>query len=144
MSLLVSETGSGLLVAEQSVDERAVSRLLRQHDDSLRLVPQRDEARMCTLWCVYRYMGGDRPALFICAWQTPDGEPLPLSARLLDKVQQLDGRTTGAPPNPDELNRQHRERLAKERRDRHDDIADYFRPHLDRNRVGISVSKEIT
>lgn len=139
MSLQVSETGSGLLIAEQSADREAVARLLRDHDSSLRLVPQLDEARSCTLWCVYRYLGPDRDAQFLCAWQTPSGEPLPLSSRLLDKVQQLDLRTVGNAPDMNALNDAHRAQVLRDRAATMAAIADDHKPYIDRGRVQISL-----
>lgn len=140
MSLFVTENESGLYVAERSSDYHAVAALLRGHDQRLRLVPQWDEARRCMLWQVYSYNGPDRESEYVCSWQTAGGEPLPLSSRLLEKVQQLDLRTRGAAPLPNVLNEKNRERVAKDRDSKLGAVADDHRPYVDRGRVSVSLN----
>lgn len=140
MSIQVGETESGLLVAEQAVTHEAVARLLREHDPSLRLVPQRDEAGGGLLWCVYSWQGPDRPAVFVCAWQTPHGDALPLSSRLLEKVQQLDRRTVGEAPDPDKANAAHVAAVRKDRAANYEAVAADHASYVDRGRVAVSMT----
>lgn len=115
-----TQTEGGLLVPE-AMDERAVSRLLRQYDPELRLVPPgvtltgetREQVRS---YRVARYAGSERPIQFVCGWWDERGEPLPLSSSLLDRVMELD-RNTRAKYLDDvarnELARQERDKNAK-------------------------------
>ena len=114
MEIVTSGSGSGLLIAAEGADEHAVGALLRQHDPELRLVPRWDPEYECKAWNVYRYCGPDKPSEFVCSWQTREGQPLPLSSRLLDMVQTYDKNTSIRPPDPDELNAQ---RAAQIKRD---------------------------
>lgn len=146
MSLQVTEshTGSGLYVAEQAVGDDAVARLLREHDSRLRLVPQWGGAGRSVLWQVYAYNGPDRDADHVCSWQTPDGEPLPLSSRLLEMVQQHDRRTRGQTATVKELNEKHLAGVAKDRRNALDAVADDYRPYIDRGRTSVSLGQRPT
>lgn len=106
MSLVYSRSDSGLVIAEHGQDEAAVARALKQHDRELRLVQQVDPATGRLRWCVYSYQGPDRPALFVYAWQTQTGEPLPLSHRLVDEVKAQDRNSRAPRPTEDDLDRQ--------------------------------------
>lgn len=104
--MICSRSDTGLLVAENgSADEKAIARALRDHDPDLRLVPQGFRNGM-TAYKVYRYCGSERPAEFICFWGNAQGEPYPLSSRLLDKVRALDKSQRGSEGylSEDELN----------------------------------------
>jgi hypothetical protein len=136
-----TDTGSGLLIAEQAASHEHVARLLKQHDPSLRLIPQ-GGAGGGVLWTVYSWNGPDRPGTFVCAWQTPHGDPLPLSSRLLEKVQQLDKRTVGDPPDPDKANAAHVAAVRRDRRNALDAVADEHRPYIDRGRVSVQVPRQ--
>lgn len=144
MSIQVHEshTGSGLLIAEQAVTGDAVADALRAYEPSLRLVPQTDGAQGGLRWCVFRYMGRERDAEFVCAWQTDGGEPLPLSMQLLEKVRMLDVRTRGGAPDPNRLNEQHLERAHRDSLWEKEGIAGDFAPYLDRGRVSVAMGEK--
>lgn len=95
MGLVHSQTNSGLILAEYGADGAAVLRALKEYDRDLRLLPPgvsvhgADKAH----WAVYAYRGEDRPPAFVLAWVGPDGEPLPLSMRIVDQVKQQDKNT---------------------------------------------------
>jgi hypothetical protein len=91
-----SRQDSGLVLAEHGADEAAVARALRQHDPDLRLVRQLDLERKVQVWKVYRYAGSNREAEFLLAWQTPRGEPMPLSMSLVDEVLRHDRNSRAA------------------------------------------------
>lgn len=142
MSLQIADSGSGsgLLVAETHASNEAVARLLRAYDSSLRLVPQAGEEHGGVLWNVYRYNGPDRPASYVCAWQTPGGEPLPLSSRLLEKVQYLDRRTVGDAPSAEAMNAAHKQKLRKDRIAEKQEITEAHEPYVRRGRVSVSTT----
>lgn len=114
MGFVYSRSDSGLVLAEHGMDEAAVSRALRQHDNDLRLVRGYDLDREVFFWKVYRYNGPDRPADFILAWANEEGEPLPLSTRLVDEVQRHDRGMRGDFVSADEHNRRLREERHKD------------------------------
>lgn len=104
MGFVYSRTDNGLLVADHQVGGEEIARLLRQYDDDLRLVPSIDQDRQCVLWKVYSYRGPNHPSLFVLAWQTEDGTPLPLSSRLLDEVKKHDRNTAYTFEDEDQKN----------------------------------------
>jgi hypothetical protein len=122
--LVYSRTDSGLLVAEEGAsDEKAVGRLLRDYDSDLRLVPATfHDGRLG--YKVYRYAGPDRPAEFICYWGNEEGEPYPLSSRLLDKVRELDRNSRAPYLSEDELNARAQEKRERQIRQDAEDLVD--------------------
>lgn len=144
MQVVEHPSVTGLLVAEDSVGEREVQRILRDYDPRLRLVPQRDEASQGLLWQVYYWNGPDQAASYVCSWMDRDGVPLPLSSRILDKVQQQDVRTVGLPEDVNVLNARHRERVKLQQEQRLQDVADDHRPYIDRGRRSVSMGTRTT
>ncbi len=115
MGLIHSRTDSGLIVAEYGTDGAAVRRALKEYDRNLELLPPGvDVAGGADRrhWRVYARVADDRPMVFVTAWATESGEPLPLSMRLLDKVKEQDRNTRGRYLDADERNRRLRERAA--------------------------------
>lgn len=114
MGLIHSRTDSGLVVAEYGADGAAVRRALKEYDPNLELLPPGvDVAGGADRrhWRVYARVAHDRPLVFVTAWATSSGEPLPLSMRLLDKVRQQDRNSRVGYQDADERNRQHMARL---------------------------------
>lgn len=128
MGFSYSTTDSGLVVAEQAMDEAAVRRALKEWDPDLRLVPQASEKLGTTLWKVMRTTGSDRPAEFVCAWQSDRGEPYPLSMRILDLVKQLDKNTRSSYQSVEERDARRRAELERETQQRNEDLADDWTP----------------
>lgn len=127
MSLVFSENDSGLVVAEQSADERSVRDALRDHDRALRLVRGFSEEHGCWVWRVYRYAGPDRPAEFLCDWSDRRGTPFPLSHRLVDYVRhELDKNGRAPGPDPD---RRNAELVERRRKDADADMDEAAREH---------------
>lgn len=143
MGFVDSVTDSGIVVREHGADGAAIARALKQYDPDLRLVPQRDgEGR--TRWEVWQYQGGDRPAAFLLAWTTRQGEPLPLSMRLLDTVRLQDrNETRSKAPDADVENAKLRAGIAKDFDADADEIAREHAPYIDRGRVQIRVAKQV-
>ena len=108
---------NGLLVAENSVDGRAVSAALKKINPDLRLLPVEMHEDGMLLYKVFLYQGPDRRAAFVCAWTDDYGRPLPLSHRLIDKVNSLRPDAPTRQPDMDEQNDRHRDRVLKEFRD---------------------------
>lgn len=105
-----SRHGSGLLVAENSTDERSVTDALRDFDPDLVLTWEiQDEQQV---WEVHKIVGRDRPAVFICRWQDDYGNPLPLSHGLVDLVKRL--RYGGVGGAADDANRRLREQAERD------------------------------
>jgi hypothetical protein len=132
--LVETRTATGLILRETE-DGAGVARALREYDPRLQL--RIDHAG---LWRVY-YDDQGRD-VFILAWADPDGNPLPLTMRLLDKIRELDRATRGMERSPDELNAAHQKRVEKQRQDDLDAIKDDFAPYLDRGRVSVQIPRE--
>ena len=116
MSLVPSQTDSGIHLLTHGSDEVAVSRALREHDNDLRLVPQDSDAYGQRVYKVYRYNGPERPANFLFMWGDDYGNPYPLSMAILERVKQMDKNQRGNTDflNEDEHNRRLRERRQKD------------------------------
>lgn len=143
MSLVTRTHHSGLVLAEHGQDEATIRRALKRLDDRLRLLPPGSMAHgdlgPQPYWRVYRSVSDDRPPLHVFTWMGRDQEPLPLSAGILDAVQQLrkDSRNQG--PTADERNEKIKQDARKERDDQMAALHDEYAPHLERGRVGVSL-----
>lgn len=111
---VLTKTPTGLVVASHGSDEAEAARALRAYDSDLRLVVQGPDEHGPRSWRVYRYMGSERPAQFVCGWWDEYGNPYPqLSVTgLLDMVRRLDRNTRGGEVDPDRENA----RLVRERK----------------------------
>ena len=115
MGLIHSRRDSGLIVAEYGTDGAAVRRALKQYDQALELLPpgvDTSDGADRRHWRVYARVSNDRPMVFVTAWATDAGDPLPLSMRLLDKVKEQDRNTRSRYLDADRRNQEHRDRLA--------------------------------
>jgi hypothetical protein len=121
---------SGLILAEQAQDERAIGRALEQirPDVALQKRP-RDEERGGVL--VYKVVHVPTGQVMF-TWMDEHMRPLPLSSGLVDEFQrhQVGARNHGL-VNDEEANRQHLERLERERRERVEAVRDEHRLRLD-------------
>jgi len=122
--LVYSKTDSGLLVAEESAEGAAVARALRDHDSELRLVPQHSESLGGRYWAVYRYAGSEKPAEPVCTWLGENGEPIPLSFGLVEKVKRLDRSSRDETPEADAANAALKVSNDRERDRRVEDLVD--------------------
>ena len=112
MAGLVYTNYGGLVLAEQAMDESSVRRALKRLDPELRLA--RDDSEGAPLYRVFKFMGESSPAAWICDWRGEDGKPLPLTHRLLDKVQGLALGSRAPQPDPEAHNQRLREQAAIE------------------------------
>ena len=100
------ETDSGLAVPLTGADEASVSRALKEYDPDLLLIPQDSDVYGRRIYRVARRVGGDRPVQWIVTWRTREGDALPLSHRLVEKVKELDLNSRNRVDDPDDLNAQ--------------------------------------
>lgn len=87
--LVYDHDPSGLLVARESASEEAVRRALKQLDSRLMLDYMIDTEWQRTVWQVLCRVSADQPPAVVCRWRGVDGEPLPLSHGLVEKVRGL-------------------------------------------------------
>jgi hypothetical protein len=88
------------------MDEAAVARALKEYDRDLVLIPQDSDHYGRRIYKVARKVGGDRPVEWVVSWRTREGEALPLSHRLVEKVKELDLNSRNKVDDPDDLNAQ--------------------------------------
>ena len=133
MGLVLSQSASGLVLACEGSDEAACAAALREYDSDLRLVPQDSDAFGQRVYKVYRYVGSEQPAQFVCGWWDELGNPYPgLSVTgLLEMVKRLDRNTRFENVDPDERNRELLERRRKEASEEMDAIAREFAGRID-------------
>lgn len=141
MSLVYSQTPSGLVVGSFAADDAAARRALREYDRDLRLVPpgifvRGEHESRSDAYRVYRYMGSDRDLRFVCGWWDDYGNPYAqLSiAGLLDMVKRLDLNTRGERFDSEAANAEVRARRMKDDHDQLRDLAHEFRGRLEGKR----------
>src|SRR5438034_3190003 len=102
MGFVERRGAGGLTVAELGMDGAALERELKRRDPLLGLQGWPSQAHGCIVWRVVRDAGAGGPET-VCVWQSPRGEPYPLSSGLLDLVDSLDRSSRGVYPSVDEL-----------------------------------------
>ena len=128
--LTMRTSPSGLILAEQAQDERAIGRALQQiRPDAVLQVRPRDEEKGGVL--VYKVVHVPSGQVMF-TWMDSHGNPLPLSSGLIDEFQrhQLGARNTGL-VSDDEHNRRHVDEIDRERRRRVEAIRDEHRARLE-------------
>ena len=86
---MIRHTASGLVVAEDAADERAIQAALQDHDRDLRL--SRESHPAGGIEYVVVFTRGDQAAIVVCRWRDEvTGQALPLSHGLVAKVKTLD------------------------------------------------------
>lgn len=127
-------TDSGLVLAEASADEAAISGYLKEVDPELELVRQVDPVFMMWSWRVnVRSPRGD--VSLVCVWEDENRMPLPLSSALVEKVKSLRKDSRERQLDADVANELHRQRLRKDAEDRVQDVIDDHRKRAGRNRA---------
>lgn len=139
MSHIVSRHGSGLLVAADAVDERAITHALSQLRSGLFLDVDHNEEHCCLEYKVRLTYAGDQPPVFITAWRDDNGRPLPLSTALIEHVKMLI--ETDTLRAADEHNRRVRERAQQELADEADAITADTLPWAEGRRQHFSIFK---
>jgi len=131
MGLVLSQSASGLVLATEGSDEVACAAALKEYDSDLRLVPQDSDHFGRRVYKVFRYMGSETPAQFVCGWWDEMGNPYDgLSVTgLLDMVKRLDRNTRWVNVDPDVKNA---ELLEQRRRESNDELDEVLREHRDR------------
>lgn len=132
MAHILTRRESGLIVAENSADERTIQRALKDFDPHLVLTWEVDPTGV-QVWNVHYVESGDRPAIFIAAWRDDYGTPLPLSSSLVDKVKSLRAGVDWVKV-ADEENRRLVERRRREAESDMDQVAAEYQPYIDDRR----------
>ena len=124
MGLVFSEIG-GLTVATSSSDYQSVQRAIKEIDDCYML----DDLSGAGDWVVLCRRGSEMPPDVVVTWRDENGNPLPLSSGLVEKVKRLRADSRWTEPDPDVLNEKLRERNRVEFEDHVDEIT---RKHTNR------------
>lgn len=133
MTLVRRATKSGLIVAEQSADEAALGRALRQIDDRLAL-------QFRPPYYVVVCQVNDHHAPVVATWMDIHGKPLPLSSGLVEKVRmwRLDARNK--PMGVDEHNERRLAEIEKDRANMYEALRDDHRAGIERGRVAVTMA----
>lgn len=139
MGLVQRTHESGLVVAEESADEAALGHALKQIDRAyvLQKNPDGDTPGLYVVACV---VNEDEPPIRILAWADGNGEPLPLSSGLVEKVKAWHVGARNRPETVDEYNARVGAELERDRQRDAEAIFDDHRPYLQRGRVQVSLA----
>lgn len=110
----------GLTVCENAVNERDVTKALKEFDDRLILSCEVDRDHQSYVFVVVRRWSNEQDAAFICDWRDDDGKPLPLTHRLVDKVKNL--HVASRAPEPDAV--AHNDALTERNRREFEDVTE--------------------
>jgi len=138
--LIGRELSNGLVLAEESADEAALSRAIKEIDRAyvLQKNPDGDRPGLYVVACI---VSEDEPPVRILAWADErTGEPLPLSSGLVEEVKKWRPEARGRRgPGADEINEQRREEADKVRADQLAAITEDHKPFVGRGRVGVAL-----
>jgi hypothetical protein len=130
---------SGLVLAEESADEAGLGRALKQIDRRyiLQKNPDGDQPDLYVVSCI---VNEDEPPIRILAWADDDGTPRPLSSGLVDEVKKWrpEARNRRG-PDADERNRQHRERVERERQEQLAEVTADHKARVSKGRRSVSM-----
>lgn len=135
MSLITRELPGGLVVAEHSMEAKAIERALKQIDDRLLLWPPDAYSQH---WQVLSRVSDWQPPIPITAWMDDFGNALPLSSGLIDKVQRLRLDAPNKGLSVDEHNARHQEREERAAEERNQAVLAEHRPYVERDRTSVS------
>lgn len=115
MALAYRRDESGLVLAEEAMDEVRLSRALKEIDDRYVLQKERSNAPGGWTYRVLRIWSAEHPPVPVLIWEDEHGNPLPLTSGILDLVQKhhLGLRGNAAYVSEDEHNRRHVERMER-------------------------------
>lgn len=132
---------SGLFVAEQTRDEQAIVKALKEIDPRLALQKERASAEGGWKYKVLRVWSEDQPPTPILTWTDPFGNPLPLTDGIINKVHvhMLGFRGNDYYVSADEHNAKLQAQRDKQARDDLEAIRDEHLPRLS-GRLSVSMS----
>lgn len=139
MALVHRQTGSGLVLAEDALDEARVSHALKEIDRRyvLQKNPDGDRPDLYVVSCI---VSEDHNPVRLLSWADDDGTPRPLSSGLVEEVKKWrpEARVRRG-PDADEHNRRLKERDEQHRRDQFAAISDDHRAKVERDQVTVSL-----
>jgi hypothetical protein len=134
---------SGLVLAEESADEAGLSRAIKEIDRRyvLQKNPDGDRPDLYVVSCI---VSEEEPPIRMLAWADDDGTPLPLSSGLVDEVKKWrpEARSRRG-PDADERNRQHRERISRERQEQLAEVTADHRGRVSKGRLTVSMGPRV-
>lgn len=142
MALAYRRDESGLVLAEEAVDEARLSRALKLIDDRLVLQKERFDCPGGWRYRVLRVWSDEHPATHLFWWADEYGTPLPLTSGILDKVHVhlLGFRGNEHYLDEDAHNTRHLEQLDRMRQEAHDATVEEHAARL-AGRVSVSMSR---
>jgi hypothetical protein len=139
VSYALRTTGSGLVVADEAMDEARVDAALKRLDRSFSLQKRRDDGELVEVYKVVKYVS-DTLAPVVFTWVDEHGRPLPLSHALVDEFRRhMIGERTDY-VSEDEHNRRLVEERRRDARREADAVLDDHRPYVERGRVSVSLA----
>lgn len=141
MDLAYRQDDNGLVVAETTRDESAITRALKEIDPRLALQKERASIEGGWRYKVLRVWSEDQPPTPILTWTDSYGNPLPLTDGIIDKVRvhMLGFRANDFYVSADEHNEKLQAARDKQRRDDVEAIASEHLPRLS-GRLSVSMS----
>lgn len=138
--MITRETGSGLMVAEHSQDEAAISRALKRIDSRLVLQKHPGDVPGGFVYKVLAVVSEDRPPEYVATWADELGNPLPLSTGLVALVESLRKESRGRRGvDADEANRRLVERNTRYRIAAHESLDGDHAAKIERSSVTVGM-----
>jgi hypothetical protein len=132
---------SGLVLAEEAMDEARLSRALKEIDDRLVLQKERSSAPGGWTYRVLRIWSAEHPPAPVVIWEDDYGNPLPLTSGILDAVHKhlIGFRGNRFYVDEAEHNRRHVEQMEQRLADELEAIREEHLPRLS-DRLSVSMS----
>ena len=125
MATVLRETMSGIVVADQALDERQVDRALKERERMLFLDKEVWRGRL--VYAVRLYVPDSEP-LDVLYWHDGHGNPLPLSSGILDRLDSLRKEHGYIPAHT--MNTRRDEQLAADAGQDYEDLAREMLPRI--------------
>ena len=126
-----------LEIVERAVSTGEVQTALAKLDRKLFLTFEIDPDYQARVWRVHYLVSTDRPAVHVMDWRTPQGAPLPLTMRLVDRVSEMEREAGSSAAIAAENNRQMIEGLERDAQAEELELAEDMLPRMSGTRSAV-------
>lgn len=142
MTLIQRRSDSGLVLAEQAMDEQSITRALKTLDGRLVLQKHPRNVEGGYVYKVLRVWSDSHEPAIVLTWMDEYGTPLPLSSGLIDEVQRHMLGARNARLDADEYNRRFEARVQADADYARSELIREHKPRVERGRVSVSLGEK--